>query len=136
MPTAEDLLEREIMEINLHLPRRRVSLYDLLERGIDHVVLRDGSKHYFKASELQYLSSMLDEKEKTSLQLPIILEINTVDRGYFRVRGRVEVKVIEVVLGQFNPLDEKTEVRYPRYLLPKIRKVLPTTTTYAFIVEP
>ncbi|ASJ01345.1 DUF61 family protein [Thermococcus gorgonarius] len=136
MPTAEDLLKKEIVRINLHLPRRRVSLYDLLERGIDHVVLRDGSKHYFRESELEYLSGILDEKEKMSLRLPIILEINTVDRGYFRVRGKVEVKVIEVVLGQFDPMDEKTEGRYPRYLLPKIRKVLPTTTTYAFIAEP
>ncbi len=69
--------------------------------------------------------------------LPIVLEISTVDRGYFRVRGgKIEVKVIETVLGQFDPLEEKSEGgRYPRYLLPRIRRVLPTTTTYAFIME-
>lgn len=45
------------------------------------------------------------------------------------------MKVIETILGQFDPLEEKSEGRYPRYLLPRIRRILPTTTTYAFIME-
>ncbi|MBP1911593.1 DUF61 family protein [Thermococcus stetteri] len=135
MPKAEDLLNREIMRVNIHLPRQRVSLEEALKSENGYVVLRDGSRHYFRASELKYLSDILDEEEWAKLKLPIILEISTVDRGYFRVHGRVEVKVIDTVLGQFDPLDERSEGRYPRYLLPKIRRTLPTTTTYAFIME-
>ncbi|AMQ18789.1 DUF61 family protein [Thermococcus peptonophilus] len=135
MSKIEDILNREIMRVNLHLPRRRVTLGDLIDGGKDYVTLRDGSRHYFRSSELEYLSSILDEDEKNRLMLPIVLEISTVDRGYFRVRGKIEVKVIETVLGQFDPLEEKSEGRYPRYLLPRIRRVLPTTTTYAFIME-
>jgi uncharacterized protein (UPF0216 family) len=135
MPKAEDLLNREIMRVNLHLPRRRVSLEEVLRSENGYVLLRDGSRHYFRSSELEYLSSILDEEEWRSLKLPIILEISTIDRGYFRVRGRAEVKVIDIILGQFDPLDERSEGRYPRYLLPRIRRALPTTTMYAFIME-
>lgn len=135
MPKAEDLLNREIMRVNIHLPRQRISLEEALKSEEGYVVLRDGSRHYFRSSELKYLSDILEEEEWERLKLPIILEISTVDRGYFRVRGRVEVKVIDILLGQFDPLEEKSEGRYPRYLLPKIRRALPTTTTYAFIME-
>lgn len=135
MPTAEDLLNKEIMRVNLHLPRQRVSLNEALRNGDGYVILRDGSMHYFRSSELEYLSDILEDDEREKLKLPIILEISTVDRGYFRVRGKIEVKVIETILGQFDPLEEKSEGRYPRYLLPRIRRILPTTTTYAFIME-
>ncbi|ASJ03635.1 hypothetical protein A3L09_10385 [Thermococcus profundus] len=135
MPTAEDVLKREIFRINLHLPRERVSLSELLGMDDPSVLLRDGSRHYFKRSELQYLASLLDPGEADRLRLPIVLEISTVDRGYFRVRGRLAVKVVDKIFEQFDPLNEREEGRYPRYLLPRIRRILPTATTYAFISE-
>lgn len=135
MPTAEEMLQREIFRINLHLPRRRLSLVDLLKMDDPHVVLCDGSRHHFGKSELEYLLSILDEGEAESLRLPIVLEISTVNRGHFRVRGRIEVKVIDKILGEFDPLNERSEALYPRYLLPRVRRVFPTATTYAFISE-
>ncbi|NJE86082.1 DUF61 family protein [Thermococcus sp. CX2] len=135
MPTAEDILNREIARVNLHLPVVRPTLRQLLDVEEPKVRLRDGSYHYFRRSELEYLRSLLDDGEEDKLRVPIVLEISTIYRGYFRVRGRIEVKVIDKVLGTYNVLDEKSEELYPRYLLPKIRKTLPTTTTYAFIAE-
>ena len=135
MPTAEDLLNREVLRINLHLPVARPTLSQLIGKENPRVKLRDGSYHYFKRSELEYLMGILDPEEVERLKIPIVLEISTVDRGYFHVRGRIEVKVIETLLGCFDPLEDKTEGRYPRYLLPRIRRTLPTTTTYAFTVE-
>ncbi len=135
MSKAEDLLRREISRVNMHLPSRRLTLSELLEMGEPRVFLRDGSEHYFKRSELEYLRSLLDETEIETLRLPIILEISTLYRGYFRVRGRIAVKVMDIILGEYDVLEERSEALYPRYVLPKIRKKLPTTTTYAFITE-
>lgn len=135
MPTAEDILNREVARVNLHLPAFRPTLSSLLEEDEPKVRLRDGSYHYFKRSELEYLASLLDEGEAERLKVPIVLEISTVYRGHFRVRGRVEVKVIDKILGTYDILEEKGEGLYPRYLLPRIRRALPTTTTYAFIAE-
>ncbi|WP_457751490.1 DUF61 family protein [Thermococcus sp.] len=135
MPKAEDLLRREISRVNMHLPSRRLTLSELLEMDEPRVSLRDGSEHYFRRSELEYLLSLLDETEIETLRLPIILEISTLYRGYFGVRGRIAVKVIDIILGEYDVLEERSEALYPRYLLPKIRKKLPTTTTYAFITE-
>ena len=135
MPTAEDVLNREIARVNLHLPAVRPTLHQLLKEDEPRVRLRDGTESYFKRSELEYIAGLLEEDEVKALRLPIILEISTVYRGYFRVRGRIEVKVIEKVLGTYDELEDKTEGIYPRYLLPRVRKLLPTTTTYAFIAE-
>ncbi|MCD6373306.1 MAG: DUF61 family protein [Thermococcus sp.] len=135
MSKAEELLGREISRINRHLPSTRPTLAELIGMDEPSVVLRDGSRHYFRKSELEYLKSLLDEEDAESLRVPIILEISTLHRGYFRVRGKAAVKVIDIILDEYNPHDEKEEALYPRYLLPRIRRNLPTTTTYAFITE-
>lgn len=135
MPAAEDFLRREFARVNLHLPAVRPTLSQLLSERDPKVRLRDGSESHFRRSELEYIASLLDGSEVNHLHLPIILEISTVQRGYFRVRGRVEVKVIEKVLGIYDELEEREEGLYPRYLLPRVRRALPTTTTYAFIAE-
>ncbi|NJE11710.1 DUF61 family protein [Thermococcus sp. LS2] len=135
MTQPDEIINKEILRINLHLPRARKSLAKLLNEDTPKVQLRDGSFHYFKREELEYLKSLLEEWELERLNLPIVLEITTAWHGYFRVRGEIEVKVIEKILGTYDILEEKKEVTLPRYLLPKIRKTLPTTTTYAFIME-
>ena len=126
---------REISRVNRHLPSSRPTLAELLAMKEPSVVLRDGSRHHFKRRELEELASLLDGDEVKNLRVPIILEISTLYRGYFRVRGKVAVKVIDTILGQYDPLEEREVGLYPRYLLPKLRRQLPTTTTYAFITE-
>lgn len=135
MPTAEDLLNKELARINSHLPVSRPTLNQLILEKEPRVKLRDGTYHYFKRSELEYLISLLDLDEADKLRLPIVLEISSVYRGYFRVRGKLEVKVMDKVLGTYDVLEEKSEALYPRYLLPRVRRILPTTTTYAFVPE-
>jgi len=135
MPKVEDILNREISRVNIHLPATRPTLAQLLQEDEPKVKLRDGTYHHFKRSELEYLLSIIDRGEEYRLRIPIVLEVSTLYRGYFRVRGRVEVKVIDKILGTYDILEEKSEALYPRYLLPRIRRRLPTTTTYAFITE-
>jgi len=132
---AENTLIREIYRINRHLPAKRPSLAQLLASEEPSIKLRDGSQHSFRRGELERLRELLDPGEDEKLLLPIVLEIVTDFRGYFRVRGKVAVKVIDKILGSYDPLDEPEERLYPRYLLPRLRRELPTTTTYAFIAE-
>ncbi|ASJ17452.1 hypothetical protein A3L04_10410 [Thermococcus chitonophagus] len=135
MERVEKIIEFEIARINSHLPRRRESLLRLISMDDPRIQLRDGSYHYFKRDELMFLRSILDEEDAEKLKLPIVLEISTVDRGSFIVRGRVEVRVIKRVLGMEEGYEEGTVLRLPRYYLPRIRRKLPTTTVHAFIVE-
>ncbi len=135
MSNLDEIIHKEIGRINLHLPRVRKSLAQLLEETEPRIQLRDGSYHYFRKSELRLISTLIEQKEAEVLRLPIILEITRTWHGYFKVRGKIEVKVIEKILNQYDILEEKTEVILPRYLLPKIRKTLPTATTYAFVIE-
>ncbi|MCD6189808.1 MAG: hypothetical protein DRP38_02950 [Thermotogae bacterium] len=135
MPKEDELIQKELSRLNFHLPKSRKSLKTLLEEDEPKVQLRDGQFHFFKRKELKYLSTLLDNDEYKSLYLPIVLEITPTWHGYFRVRGKTAVKVIEKILGTYDPLEEKNEVTLPRYLIPEIRKKLPTATTYAFIIE-
>ncbi|WP_461862721.1 DUF61 family protein [Thermococcus sp.] len=135
MSNPDEIIHKEISRINLHLPRVRKTLARLLEEDEPRIQLRDGSYHYFRKNELELISGLIEKEEAEILRLPIILEITRTWHGYFRVRGRTEVKVIEKLLGQYDILEDKTETILPRYLLPKIRRALPTTTTYAFVME-
>ncbi|AEH25544.1 DUF61 family protein [Pyrococcus yayanosii] len=135
MERATRIIEVEVARINSHLPRARKTLAQLLSEEEPSITLKDGSKHYFRREELQFIASLLDEGERETLRLPIILEISTVTREHFRVRGRTEVKVIQNVLGIEEDLEERSVLELPRYLLAKVRRALPTTTTYAFILE-
>ena len=131
----EDVLIREVYRINTHLPVRRVTLRDLLNEEEPGIRLRDGSWHSFRKGELERMRSLLDPGDEENLLLPIVLEIVSDFRGYFRVRGKVAVKLIDRLLDMYDPLDEPDERLYPRYLIPRIRREFPTTTTYAFIAE-
>ncbi|WP_058947241.1 DUF61 family protein [Thermococcus sp. 2319x1] len=135
MSKEDEIIQKELSRLNFHLPKSRKNLKTLLEEDEPKVQLRDGQFHFFKKDELKYLSTLLDSNEYGSLYLPIILEIAPTWHGYFRVREKTAVKVIEKILGTYDILEEKNEVMLPRYLIPEIRKKLPTTTTYAFIIE-
>ncbi|CAB50514.1 DUF61 family protein [Pyrococcus abyssi] len=135
MERVERIIEFEIARINSHLPRARKSLKDLLNMEEPMITLRDGSVHYFKRQELELLASLLDEEEIAMLRLPMVLEISTVERDKIIIRGKVEAKVIRKILGFEEAIIEEPILKLPRYYLPKIRRILPTTTVHAFIVE-
>jgi uncharacterized protein (UPF0216 family) len=131
----ENALIKEIYRINSHLPAKRLTLAQLLRQDEPSVRLRDGNRHSFRRSELERIKNLVDPGDEERLLLPIVLEIVSDFRGYFRVRGKVAVKVIDRLLDSYDILDEPEEKLYPRYLIPRIRRELPTTTTYAFIAE-
>ncbi len=125
------LLAKQIRAMNRHLAVEKFSLEDLLSQDKPRVILRDGSAHYFRREELEFLSSLLSERDRKILRLPIYIELSSsrFGKGTARVCGTAEVKVISAIIGREASGDEifiyKPEIKL-------IRKKLPTTTQYMF----
>ncbi|MDO9530135.1 MAG: DUF61 family protein [Syntrophales bacterium] len=128
-------LKDEFKALNAQIPRKRKSLTELLKEEHPHVVCNDGSAHFFKKKELEYLSQMLYENEQTSLLLPIIIEI-TSDQGWVTVRskGETEAKIFSKILDM-NVVCKDGLITIFRPQLNIVRKVLKTTTQYVFLFK-
>lgn len=127
----EEYLQKELRLVNLHLPYRKRSLEELLKEEFPHVILRDGSTHYFKRKELELLASLLPKEKWNELYLPILLEVSPeYGEGAVAVKGRIESMVISKLLG----LEWKNEpgliIYRPQISI--LRRKLPTTTQYVF----
>ncbi len=131
----EEYLEKELRIVNKHLPYRRVALSELLEQEFPHVVLRDGTLHYFKRRELEYLASIIPREEWSKLYLPIIIEIRPeLGEGVGVIRGEVEVKIVSKILNiNINRKAKQLIIYRPQIML--LRQILPTTTQYAFYIS-
>jgi len=128
---ADRLLKKQIFSLNRHLPRQRKNLQELLEEDKPHVVGGDGSRHRFKRNELQMISKLIPYKDYSRLKLPIYLEIESQTSGA-RVAGELELKIICSVLDLENC---GREMYIYRPDLKIVRRELPTTTQYIFLVR-
>lgn len=132
--TFEASLKGDLKTLNAHLPRRRKSLSELLEEKRPHVECGDGSTHYFKKKELEYLTKILNNNEKKVLLLPIIIEVES-EEGNLTVRSKtgIEAKIFSQILDM--PIAFKLDmITIFRPQLAVLRKVLKTTTQYAFTI--
>jgi uncharacterized protein (UPF0216 family) len=128
---ADRLLKKQIFSLNRHLPRQRKTLLELLVEDRPHVVGGDGTRHRFKRDELQRIARIIPEKDHGRLKLPIYLEIESQTSGS-RVAGDLELKVICHILELE---DCRREMYIYRPDIKSIRKELPTTTQYIFLVR-
>jgi uncharacterized protein (UPF0216 family) len=128
---ADRLLRKQIFSLNRHLPRQRKNLQELLEEDKPHVLGGDGIRHRFKRNELERISKIIPKREYNRLKLPIYLEIESQTSGA-RVAGALELKIICSIL---NLEDCGREIYIYRPDLKLIRKELPTTTQYIFLVR-
>ncbi len=132
--TFETSLKGDLKTLNSHLPRNRKPLSELLEEKRPHVACSDGSTHYFKKKELEYLAGILNNDEQRSLLLPIIIEVES-DEGNLKVRSKTgtEAKIFSKILDM--PVIFKPDmIIIFRPQLTVLRKVLKTTTQYAFTI--
>jgi len=92
----------------------------------------DGSTHFFKRKELEYLSSMIDTNEQEALLLPMIIELEGHQAEAALIcQGEIEEKVSSKVLNM--PVTcEQGRIRIYRPQLALLRKMLKTTTQYVF----
>jgi len=119
--------------LNAQLPRHRKSLRALLDEKHPSVMLSDGSEHYIKRTELDFLAGILPDDVRDRLLLPILIEIvSSQDDIVIRARGDMEKKVCEAVLDM--PVIVKDNVIYlAKPQLTAVRARLKTTTQYVFV---
>jgi len=125
-------LKDEARVLNAHIPRKRKSLSELLEEEHPHVICNDGNEHYFRKKELESLSQMVNDDERSSLLIPIIMEI-TADRAeiIIRTKGKTEAKIFSTILGM-SVICKQNKITIYRPQLGVIRNALKTTTQYVF----
>jgi uncharacterized protein (UPF0216 family) len=128
----QDCLRGELRVVNTGLPRSQKVLSNLLNEKYPHVVCNDGSTHFLKKSELEYLASMIDTDEKKALPLPMLIELGTNQtEAAIICTGKVEEKVISKALNM--PVTcEEGRIRIYKPQLALLRKKFKTTTVYVF----
>lgn len=128
---GDRLVKKQILSLNRHLPRKRKFLDELLIEEKPHVLGADGIRHRFKKDELKLLKEILSKSELHLLKLPIYIEMDSNASGS-KISGKLENKVICKVLD----IQECNNESYLyRQDIKTLRKALPTTTQYIFLVR-
>jgi len=127
----EELLRTELLRYaNKHIPYVRKSLSDLLSEEFPHVICRDGSRHYFRRRELEYLASLVPKELWNFVKLPIVITLSPeLGEGAAVVNGELECYIVCRVLG-LKYEGQKSIVIY-RPQIAELRRKLRTTTQYA-----
>ena len=128
----QDCLRGELRVVNTGLPQSQKRLSNLLEEKYPHVICNDGSTHFFKRSELEYLASMIDTDEQKALPLPMLIELgaNQAEAAII-CEGKVEEKVISKALNMPVTCEER-RIRIYKPQLALLRRKFKTTTVYVF----
>jgi uncharacterized protein (UPF0216 family) len=128
----QDCLRGELRIVNTGLPQSQKRLSNLLEEKYPHVVCNDGSTHFFKRSELEYLASIIDTDEQKALPLPMLIELGTNQtEAAIICEGKVEEKVISKALNMPVTCEER-RIRIYKPQLALLRRKFKTTTVYLF----
>ncbi len=128
---GDRLVKKQILSLNRHLPKRRKFLDELLVEEKPHVIGADGIRHRFKKDELKMITDILSESEYHLLKLPIYIEIDSNASGS-RISGKIDNKVVCKIL---NKQECSNETYLYRQDIKMLRKELPTTTQYIFLVR-
>lgn len=128
---ADNIVKKQVLSLNRHLPRRRKNLAELLEEEKPHVMGSDGTRHRFRNAEIKKLASMIEEKEYKNLKLPIYIEIDSTSSAS-RITGRLETALVCKILN-LDPC--KRELFIYRPDIKKLRNEFPTATQYIFLVR-
>ncbi len=128
----QDCLRGELRVVNAGLPQSQKRLSNLLNEKYPHVVCNDGSSHFFKKSELEYLASMIDTDEQKALPLPMLIELgaNQAEAAII-CAGKIEEKVISKALDMPVTCKER-RIKIYKPQLALLRRKLKTTTVYVF----
>jgi uncharacterized protein (UPF0216 family) len=134
----QDCLRGELRLVNTGLPQsqkqqsKENKLFYLLNEKYPHVICNDGSTHFFKKSELEYLASMIDTDEQKALPLPMLIELgaNQAEAAII-CEGKIEEKVISKALNMPVTCEER-RIRIYKPQLALLRRKFKTTTVYVF----
>jgi uncharacterized protein (UPF0216 family) len=128
----QDCLRGELRVVNIGLPQNQKRLSNLLNEKYPYVECNDGSTHFFKKNELEYLASMIDSDEQEALPLPMLIELgaNQAEAAVI-CAGKVEEKVLSKVLNM-RVTCEESRIRIYKPQLALLRRRFKTTTVYVF----
>ena len=128
----ENCLTGDMKTLNAHLPRRRKTLSELLEEERPHVECGDGSTHVFRKKELEYLAQVVDNEDRETLLLPIVIAVGS-GEGRLVVRSKTgtEAKIFSRILEM--PITYRSDmITIFKPQLQVLRRMLKTTTQYVF----
>ena len=129
---SDNLLKKQVVSLNKHLPRRRKTLAELLEEERPHVLGADGTRHRFKNVELEKIAGMVHEEDYGRLKLPIYIEVESMTSGAV-IKGPLETEIVCKIL-EIEP-NHKNEIFIYRPQLKKLRSEFPTVTQYIFLIK-
>ncbi|MGB9979689.1 DUF61 family protein [Methanobacterium sp.] len=129
---SDNLLKKQVVSLNKHLPRRRKTLAELLKEERPHVMGADGTRHRFKKVELEKIAGIIDQEDYKRLKLPIYIEIESMTSGAV-IRGPLEAKIVCKILEIESEC--KNEIFIYRPQIKKLRIEFPTTTQYIFLIR-
>lgn len=97
---------------------------------------RDGTIHVFKHEELELLAKIIPKHLHSKLKLPIYIELGSGDwgSGVARVRDKINIMVVEKLID-IKAMEDSKEIFLYRPDIIELRKILPTTTQYAFLMS-
>jgi hypothetical protein len=132
----EKLLSRTVKALNVHLPAERKTLATLLTEEKPAVQGRNGTSHRLMRAELEELAELMPKEVHGQVKLPIYLELTSdYGRGITRVQGKHECALVRLILGKERGADERDDVLFIyRDDVRRLRRKLPTTTEYAFLI--
>jgi hypothetical protein len=100
-----------VKRLNVHLPKNRKTLQQLLNEDSPYVDTVDGNKIYFKRHDIEEVSKILPKKFYGSIMLPILIVRRIkLGKGVFTVMGgRLEKHLVKKVLGLTQKSFDETE---------------------------
>lgn len=132
-------LEREIAQINDHMPKTKKPLSELLNEKSPGFTTREGQKSAVRVEELKELAQVVPPEYHNKIMLPFtILRRTTLGPGAHTVGGsKLEQFTVLLVLGRVEgPFESWRFTELPRIIYsPEVgllRQKLPTTVTIGF----
>jgi uncharacterized protein (UPF0216 family) len=131
----QECVRGELRIVNAGLPKNQERLSNLLKQKYPHVLCYDGSSHFFKKTELEYLASMTETDEQEALALPMLIELGpNQPEAAIICEGTIEEKIVSKLLNMSVTCEER-RIRIYKPQLALLRGKLKTTTVYVFPPE-
>ncbi|MGY5874816.1 MAG: DUF61 family protein [Candidatus Thorarchaeota archaeon] len=136
----DKVLEQEIDSVNDHLPRKRISLKDIVDSEVFEYETRGGEFSAFRREEIERLTSIVPSRLYSEVRLPIvILRRMDLGRGIHTISGgKVELFLVNgLIVGDVDlRWDEigswEPNERLARPQVQVLRRKLPSTTCMGF----
>jgi uncharacterized protein (UPF0216 family) len=129
---SDNLLKKQVVSLNKHLPRRRKTLDELLREERPHVMGADGTRHRFKNDELEKIASIINKEDYKRLKLPIYIEIESMTSGAV-IKGPLETQIACRILEMKSNCKNGIFIYRPQ--IRKLRSEFPSATQYIFLIR-